>query len=203
MPPFEFDLNKLKNIKLTKEQQQYLFLGVVFFFGGIYVYWKYLMMPLNTQVVDLRVQVEEKERSLKEVMDMQKSWEEYDDRLAAVQRGTQFAARRIPASTALAGVLLRMNRLFLEGGMEMTKFRPDTSSSIKSEFPGISKFIADVSIMATYNKFGVFLSRLSAEDIVYNVEDVQVRAGGAQDDPGAISVGMRVVVYYTAGGEGK
>lgn len=203
MAAFEFDISKLKNIKLTKEQQQFAFLGVVAVFGSIYGYWKYLMMPLGKQVVELRAQVEEKERSLKEVMAMQKSWEEYGDRLAAVQRGSQFAARRIPNSAALSDVLLRLNRLFLEGGLEMTKFRPDTSAAIKSEFSDLNKFIADVDVVATYNKFGTFLSRLSGEDIVYNVEDVQIRENASVDDPGAISVSMRVVVYFSEAGGAK
>lgn len=203
MPAFEFDLNKLKNIKLTKEQQQYLLLGAIMFFAGIYGYWKYLMTPLTKQIGELKLQVEEKQRSLDEVRKMQKSWEEYDDRLAAVQRGTHFTAKRIPADNALSGILLRLNRLFLEGGMDMTKFRPDTSTSIKSEFQGMNKYIADVDVTATYNKFGAFLSRLSSEDIVYNVENVQVRASGSRDDPGAISVSMRVVVYYTGEGGGR
>lgn len=200
MPAFDFDLSKLKNIKLTKEQQQYVFLGVVMFFGGIYGYWKWLMTPLNKQVLDLRATVEQKEQSLKEVLAMQKSWEEYGDRLAAAQRGSQFAARRIPTSAALTGIVLRVNRLFLEGGMEMTKFRPDTTATIKSEFPELSKFIADVDVIASYNKFGTFLSRLSGEEIVYNVEDVQIRESPLPGDPGAISVGMRIVIYYTEAG---
>ncbi len=203
MPAFDFDLSKLKNIKLTKEQQQYVFLGVVMFFGGIYGYWKWIMTPLNKQVVELKATVEQKEQSLREVIAMQKSWEEYGDRLAAVQRGSQFAIRRIPTTAALSGILLRINRLFLEGGMEMTKFRPDTTATIKSEFPELSKFIADVDVVASYNKFGTFLSRLSGEDIIYNVEDVQIRESPTLDDPGAISVGMRVVVYYTETGAAR
>ena len=53
------DLNKLKNIKLTKDQQQYVVFAVLLVGGAVWGYWTKLMVPLGKAIVEKQETLED------------------------------------------------------------------------------------------------------------------------------------------------
>lgn len=166
-------INKLKNLKLTKEQQQYVVLAVVAVAASVYSYWNFLLKPLNAQQEHWTKQVKTKTENLQKARDFKKNWADFEARLSRVQAGEQFVARRIVTGDFIS-TLSRVAAMTLESGVEMAKYQPDdTASGILVE-EGIYKNTASVDILGTFHQVGAFLSRLSGEEIIYNVEDVQL-----------------------------
>lgn len=173
------DLNKLKNIKLTKEQQQYIGVGLLLTGLAVYSYWNFGLKPLNEQMATLQKGLTEKRDNLEKAKRIKGQWEEYNQRLARVQTASQFLARRLPPVSEYNVGIPKMTKMTLEGGITLFSYGEDKSTAVKSEFEGYKKRVSLVVLWGDYHRLGEFLSRLSGEDLIYNIEDVQM--SGAAD----------------------
>jgi Tfp pilus assembly protein PilO len=172
MADLKIDFSKLKNIKLTKEQQQFIGVGVLVAGLGVYSYWNFGLKPLNEEIGSIQKTVAEKKDNLEKAKKIKGQWEEYNQRLARVQTATQFLARRLPRVADYNVGIPRMIKMTLEGGVSLAAFGEDKSANVKSEFEGFTKHVSTIMLTGGYHKLGEFLSRLSTEDLVYNIEDV-------------------------------
>jgi len=170
----KFDLAKLKNIKLTKEQQQLVVLGVFLVGGGVYGYWNYLMVPLRQDQVKVEIELKEEKGKLRKAKEFKP--EAYEKRLAKVQEGIQFVSGRLPPVGDEPMGLQRLITMTLEDGMELG-FNLAKSKPGRVEFPGFQKNIAAITVDTDYHKLGRLFSKLSGEDIVYNIEGLKLTAG--------------------------
>lgn len=189
-------INKLKNLKLTKEQQQYVVLGVVAVAAGVYSYWNFLLKPLNAEQVKWTKEVQTMRDNLTKAREFKKNWADFEARLSRVQAGEQFVSRRIVTGDFI-NTLSRVAALTLESGVELAKYQPDdTASGILVE-EGIYKNTASFEVIGTYHQMGSFLSRLSGEEVIYNVEEIQLspmemKAGGNEM---GIRASMKLLTY--------
>ncbi|MEK7474527.1 MAG: hypothetical protein AAB152_02730 [Candidatus Coatesbacteria bacterium] len=174
MADIKIDLNKLKNLKLTKEQQQYVAAGVLGLGLAVYSYWNFGLKPLNTEIETIHKTLTEQRDNLEKAKRLKGQWEEYNQRLVRVQTASQFLARRLPRLADYNVGVPRMTKMTLEGGVTLGAYGEDKSTSIKSEFEGYVKRVSIIMLAGGYHKLGEFLSRLSGEDLVYNIEDVQM-----------------------------
>ena len=87
-------LNRLKNIKLTKEQQQTVVLVVVVIVAAIFGYFKYVLGPLNVDIAKYRKDLDTMKSDIQEAKIINP--EEYRQRRDRVQAGNQYVARRLP-----------------------------------------------------------------------------------------------------------
>jgi Tfp pilus assembly protein PilO len=199
MAAMKIDLNKLKNIKLTKEQQQFLVLGIVGIAAGAYGYWTYLLKPINEDIVRKRAEVKTKSENLAEARKLKAQDDQYNQRVAFVQSGRQFFARRIPAIKDRLGTITRINKICLEQNMYLVSYRAesDAGAAAKADDLGdnYEKQVATIEVLSNYHGFGAFLSRLSAEDIVYNVDEVQLTQGDQSVKRGLVVATMKLVTY--------
>src|SRR5689334_8379273 len=120
-----FDLNKLKNIKLTKEQQQYVAVAVLLLGGGSYAYYNFVMVPYANQIKTLEKSVQEKKDNLEKARRIKAQWEEYNQRLSRVQAGNAFVARRLPPAKGLDLGITRLIRMATEGGIQLVRYGGD------------------------------------------------------------------------------
>jgi Tfp pilus assembly protein PilO len=204
MAAMNIDLNRLKNLKLTKEQQQYLVGGILGLVGGIYGYWSFLLTPLNRDIVTLQAQLKDKQDNLEKARKLKAQWEEYTQRLARVQTGMQFVTRRLPPDAEFTSQLEKLIKMCLEGGVQIGAFTSEKNAMNKSEFEGFKKNISALTLVSDYHRLGEFLSRLSGEDIVYNVDDLALIAAPDNDvnrnAHNTVQATMKLVTYTDAAG---
>jgi len=194
----KIDLNKLKNLKLTKEQQQYVAAGVLGVGLVVYSYWNFGLKPLNTEISTLQKTVTEKRDNLEKAKRLKGQWEEYNQRLARVQNASQFLARRLPRISDYNVGFAKMTKMTLEGGVTLGLMGEDKSRANKSEFEGYEKRVSIIMLVGGYHKLGEFLSRLSGEDLLYNIEDVQMLGAPdmfQQQHHQSAALAMKLVTY--------
>ena len=191
-------LAKLKNIKLTKEQQQYTVLGVVAAAGLIYGYWTQLLVPLNKRMVQLEKDLRAQESKLGEAKRIKERWEEYEERLMRTRIGMEFVSRRIPAVQTNDMLLRQFQMLCQESGLMFGGFSPAAGPTVRTEYEGTKKLMAMVDFICDYHQLGEFLSRLSTEQKVYTVENVQITPSAVPTKNGSIRVTLNVVTYSDA-----
>jgi Tfp pilus assembly protein PilO len=191
------DLNKLKNLKLTKEQQQFLVGGILGLAAGVYGYWTFALTPLNKEITDLTAKVKEKRDGLDKAKRLKAQWEEYTQRLARVQTGTQYASRRLPPDSEFTVQLERLIKLCLEGGVELGAFTTEKAGGTanKSEFAGYKKNVSGLTLVSDYHRLGAFLSRLSGEDVIYYVDDLTMAVAPANPLHETVLATMKLVTY--------
>ncbi len=195
MAAMALDLNRLKNLKLTKEQQQYLVGGILGIAAGVYGYWNFLLTPLNKDIVQLQATLKEKQDNLEKARRLKAQWEEYTQRLARVQTGMQYTTRRLPSDAQFTVQVERLIKMCLEGNVELGAFTSEKSATNKSEFEGFKKNISGLTLVADYHRLGAFLSRLSGEDIVYNVDDLSLTAAPDNALHNTVVATMKLVTY--------
>lgn len=206
MAGINIDLNKLKNIKLTKEQQQYVALGVISVVAAVYGYWNYLLKPLGVQQEFWRKSVQSSTENLKKAREFKKNWGEFETRLARVQAGEQFIARRILPAAGADQIMLQVSKLALESGVGLTSFTPEDTTKAQLVEEGIYKNPGTLLISCTYHQLGAFFSKLSGENVIYNVEELELTPGKLtpQGSEMVCNSTLKFVTYSTpAGGGGK
>jgi Tfp pilus assembly protein PilO len=207
MADFRLDLKKLKNIKLTKEQQQYVVLGVLLLAGGVYGYWNLLMKPMAEEAERIQKELKTKKENLEQARKLRATWEEYMQRLARVQAASQYVNRRLPPKSEFSASPTRFVKLALEGGVTFAGYRAiETPAASQSEFEGFEKQLANVVLMGEFHKLGEFLSRLSGEDVVYNIGDVNLVGGNFEAQERfniTTSISVDLISYASLEGEKK
>lgn len=168
------DLKKLQNIKLTKEQQQSLALGVVLLFGLGYVYFALVLGPLNADIAKLQKTKSDKESTLQQAKELNSRMEEYTQRLARAQAGESFVARRLPPKSAQADSPAQLIRIMTQDMVYLRSFQPETAAAAKSEFEGLHKNVVNIELVSDFPRFAQFLARLSGEPVVYYIEELKI-----------------------------
>ena len=177
MAGINIDFKKLQNIKLTKEQQQYVALAVVGVAAAVYGYWNFLLKPLDVQQEFWSKAVKERTDNLQKAKEFKRNWAEFETRLARVQAGEQYVSRRILPVAGAEQLMLRISKLALESGVGLTSYKPEDASAAQLVEEGIYKNQGRLEITSTYHQLGSFFSMLSGEDVIYNVDELDVTAG--------------------------
>ncbi len=192
-------INKVKNLKLTKEQQQYVVAAILGLVGGVYGYWNYLLKPLSVDKLHWEKEVQVKEENLKKAREFKKNWSDFEARLARVQAGEQFVARRIVPSGS-TDIMVQLAKLTLESGVVLSSYKPEDQTGAVMVGEGIFKNSAAIELRCNYHQLGGFLSRISGEETIYNVEDVQIEAIDISSDRNSMTIKtMMKLLTYTAG----
>jgi Tfp pilus assembly protein PilO len=118
--------------------QQYLILGVLAFLGLSYLYYQFLLKPLNVSIVakreELRLQTEELENARK----IAEKYEEFKKRADTIQRELEWLQSRIPKIIDQANLVESLNLIQNHSGLVFTDFQfqpPVTTNSAYDEVP--------------------------------------------------------------------
>lgn len=200
MADLKAEFEKLKNLKLTKEQQQSVALVILLAAGLVYGYWNFVLKPLNASIAELTEKAKTKREMIDKARKLKAQWEEYNQRMARVQTAESYVNRRLPPATEFTVAMARMIRLSLEGSVDWLSYRGEEKGSggNKSEFPGFDKKSANFTLIGGFHRLGAFLSRLTAEDPVFNIEDVKLAGGvpGMLDATGwSAAIDIKLVTY--------
>ena len=189
------DLNKLKNIKLTKDQQQYVVFAVLLVGGAVWGYWTKLMVPLGKAIVEKQETLEDEKRKLNEARKFDQK--EYDLRVEKVQEGMRYFSRRLPPADEGYSELKKVIRLVIESGVDLKSIKPERGKSSK-DFSGFKQNPTTVVIDADYHDLGAFLSKLTGEELLYVVEELQLAQApvdAARPLAPRVSATLKLVTY--------
>lgn len=193
---FKLDFSKLKNIKLTQQQQQMVVMTVIAVGGAVYGYWNYLITPMNADIKTVSEKLKNNKEDLKKAKEFKANWTLYKQRLAKVQEAAKFVAKRLPSSTdSFVEGVQRVMKISLEGEIKVTPYSQMKTKKKEIEFPGFQKNIAELSVSTEFHKLGEFLSTLSGENILYNVENVTLRTSGPNQQHHTVAATMDLVTY--------
>lgn len=172
---FKLDLSKLKNIKLTQQQQQMVVMAVIAVGGAVYGYWNYLVKPMNKDIKVLTETFSNKKEDLKKAKEFKANWTLYEQRLSKTQEGLRYAASRVPPKGQLTSNLSKLVTITQDGGLELIGYTPKkVKGKEKEEFKGFEKKAVVISVAADFHSVGRFFSMLSGENLLYLVEDVSL-----------------------------
>jgi len=193
---FKLDFSKLKNIKLTQQQQQMVVLTVIAVGGAVYGYWNHLITPMNKDIKTVSEKLKNNKADLKKAKEFKANWTLYEQRLAKVQEATKFVGKRLPASTdTFVESVQRVMKISLAGEIKVTPYSQMKTKKKEGEFPGFQKNIAKLSVSTEFHKLGEFLSTLSGEDIIYNVEEVTLKTAGPNQQHHTVVATMDLITY--------
>lgn len=206
MADLNLDLSKLKNIKFTKEQQQYLALGILLLAGGAYGYWNFGLKPLSSQIEKLTKDIKDKKDNIEKARKLKGQWEEYNQRLSRVQAGLAFVGTRLPSSETYQIGWSRLIRMGTEGNVKLEAGGVvDDSAKTKSEFEGFEKKVQVVVFSGDFVSLGNFLSRLTGERQVYLIEDISavgLPRPYQEDFHQSALIGFRLITYVEKAASG-
>lgn len=191
------DINKLKNIKLTKEQQQYVAGAVMVVAVGVWGYWTKVMQPLSVEISAKREELKGEMEKLDQARKFSK--EDYDQRMELVRTGSKYMAMRMPPADDRFPGIKRLIRLTVEDGLELTSYKPVKARPSKKKDPYIPN-VANVTIYTSFHELGRFLSKLTGEDLLYLVEELKLTeqpagVSGARGVTGRLKADLKLITF--------
>ena len=180
------------NIKLTKEQQQYLVLGVLALGGGGFVYVKYFWMPISEKIAQTKKQIEEVEAKIAKAKTQAVRLNKIQKELEELNIQALEAERRLPKTQDLPGTIDTVTALARRYNVKLTGLSAGASKAQAHFIETAYK----VDASATYHELGRLLAGLALEERIFNVRGITY---GAPDGEGRMSVKFDLVSYQYKG----
>lgn len=165
-------------IQLTKEQQQYLGGGAIFFalVAGLYV--KFFWLPISEKEKDLQDQISSIETKISKAEAQASRLKRLQDELASLNQQAGEAEKRLPKDKDVPDVLVTLSKLAQKYQVTILGFSPGPQKA-QTYFVELSY---PMTIKGSYHNIGRFLAAIALETRIFNAKDV---------------------VYPTAGGDGE
>lgn len=182
----------MANIKLTKEQQQMIVLGIVMLGGFGYAYVTFFWMPTAKKIVETRTQIEGIEAKINKAKQVSARLPKLEQELLRLNEQAMAAERRLPKNKSVPDILVTIGGLAAKNGVELVSFTP---GAIQSK-PFFSELIYPLSIRGKYHNIGKFLAAVALEERIFNVQNVVYTEPGPD---GTMSVTLTLVSYQYKG----
>jgi Tfp pilus assembly protein PilO len=157
-------------MKITP-MQQYIFLGVALFLGIVFLYYQFLLKPINTKIVTLQATLDQKKKDLEEAKRIAEKFVEFKKRADSVQRELEWIQNRIPKTIEKAKLLEEINYVQGRSGVILTNFTfaaAPISTDICTEIPTSITFKSDFKGLIN------FLFQVSKSDLFMTVHDIAI-----------------------------
>lgn len=166
-------------MKLTP-LQQYLILGVIAFLGIVFLYYQFLLKPINNQITNLQSTLQQKKDKLEEAKKKIANYVEFKKQTDSIQRELEWYQNRIPRTVEKTKVLEELNLAQSRSGVVLTSILfPQGMQSSKdySELPATVRFNSD------YQGLINFLYQTNASNLFMIVRDLVVTPILVADHP--------------------
>jgi Tfp pilus assembly protein PilO len=129
--------------------QQYIILGIFAFLGLGFLYYEFLLKPVNSKIVDLQQTLDSKKKDLEEAKKTVAQYAEFKKKADAVQRELEWDQSRIPDSIDKAQFLQTIGLIQSRSGVFLTNFqiqnngvgvKKGTNGASYSTFPTVIQF---------------------------------------------------------------
>jgi len=178
------------NIKLTKQQQQYLVLAVMVIGGGGFAYVKYFWMPTAKEISDKRVAIEKVEKSIAKAKSNAGKLKKIQKELEILNKKAEEAEKRLPKDEDFPTVVDTITALSRKYNVSLRSF----STGQSSEQAHFIQITYRLSGSAPYHDLGRFFASLALEERIYNVQNVSFSP--AQD---IVNVNFELISYMYKG----
>lgn len=177
-------------IKLSKEQQKYIAVGVVATVAFLFLYWKVFWSPIAAKIEDTRAKIEELDGKIARAKAQAARLPQLEKELAVLAEQAVEAEKRLPKTKSTPDILVTVSSLALKSRVTVSSFSPGTMSQ-KQYFTELNYPVA---AKGSFHSIGKFLAALALEERIFNVVNVQFAGSG-----GELTVSFILVSYQYKG----
>lgn len=180
------------NIKLSKEQQQYLAVAVLVLGGGGFAYIKYFWLPVSAKIAETRAKIEEVEGKISKAKNQAVRLNKIQKELEELNIAALEAEKRLPKTQDLPAVIDTVTALSRRYNLKLVTFTPGGSKP-QAHFIETTYLLTG---SASFHELGRFLAAVALEERIYNVRAVTY---GAPDAEGKMNVSFQLISYQYKG----
>ena len=151
--------------------QQYIILGMVAFLGIVFLYYQFLLKPINARIVTLQSTLDQKKKDLENAKKIAEKFVEFKKRADSVQRELEWIQNRIPKTIDKSKLLEAINFAQDRSGVILTSFQfasAPSNTDICTEIPAIIKFNTDFKGLLN------FLYQIGKSDLFMTIRDLSI-----------------------------
>jgi Tfp pilus assembly protein PilO len=165
-------------MKLTP-LQQYIILGVVAFLGLTFLYYQFLLKPVNAQITSLQDTLKQKKDKLEEAKKKVANYVEFKKQADSIQRELEWYQNRIPKTVDKEKLLEAISFAQSRSGVVLTNFQFQTLKTSKdySELPANIRFSSNFSGLID------FLYQTSTSNLLMTVKNLSITPLSTRDHP--------------------
>jgi len=157
-------------MKMTKTQQ-YIVAGVIGLLGLVFVYYQFVLKPVNDQITTLRSTLEQKKKDLEEAKKIIAKYAEFKKKADSIQRELEWVQNRIPKTAEHAKIVGDVDFLQARSGLSLTSFKFSPAPVAKDIYTEIP---AEVKFTSTYKELLSFLYEMSISRSLMTVKDLKL-----------------------------
>ena len=182
---------KLK-IRLTRQQQQYLAILLVWLIGGGYAYLNYFWIPTSKKIAATKKQIEEAEEKILKAKGYAGRLEKVEKEIVILTDQAAEAEKRLPKQKDFPAIIDTLNSLSQRYSVRMVSFSPGSAQEkqyfIETVYP--------VAVVGSYHDAAKFFAALALEQRIFNVRNVNY---ASPDEGGRLSINFMLVSYQYKG----
>lgn len=166
-------------MKLTP-LQQYMILGVGAFLGIVFLYYQFLLKPVNAQIENLQSTLDQKREKLEEAKKKVANYVEFKKQADSIQRELEWYQNRIPKTIEKTKMLEALSLAQSRSGVVLTSIlfpQGGQGSKDYSELPATVRFNSD------YQGLINFLYQTNASNLFMIIRDLTVSPATSADHP--------------------
>ncbi len=171
--------------------QQYIILGVFAFLGLVFLYYQFLLKPINNKIVAAQTELDGKKKDLEEAKMIVAKYVEFKKREDSIQRELEWIQNRIPKTIEKTKLVEAITFLQSRSGVLLTSFTitPPASKDTYTEIP------INIQLRSDFKGLMNFLYQLSTSNLLMTARGLRVLpyAPTSTDDP-KLSLSAQIIV---------
>lgn len=180
------------NIKLTKQQKQYVAAGVVFLLGFGYVYISFFWLPFSRRIQELEEKIAATDREIETAKAQAARLPRIEAELVLLNQQAVEAERRLPRVKSVPDILVTLTTLAKKYNVDIVAFAPGGQQSREFFF----ELNYPVTVRGSFHNLGRFLAALALEERIFNVQTVNFGGAG---EKGMLSIAFTLLSYQYKG----
>lgn len=181
------------NIKLTKQQQQYLAVGVVLFGAFCYVYIAFFWSPISKRTAEVQKQIEEVEAKIDKAQRQAARLPRLEAEILELNAKAVEAEKRLPRKKSVPDILVTLSALAEKYHVVLVSFTPGQQKSLAF----FNELNYPVSVKGSFHNIGKFLAAVALEERIFSVQNVIY--GEPAGEAGEMAVNFTLIAYQYKG----
>lgn len=179
-------------IKLSKQQMQYVAAGVIGAAALGFVYVKFFWMPISKHIEELQAKIAENSSKIEKAQSVANRLPAIQKELADLNRQTSEMEMQLPKSRSVPDILVTVSRIAEKYGVELQNFTPGGNKQQQY----FTEWTYPITCLGMYHNIGRFLAALAVEQRIYNIQNVSYGTIGTDR---RIPVTFSLVAYQYKG----
>ncbi|OGR88266.1 MAG: hypothetical protein A3J74_01560 [Elusimicrobia bacterium RIFCSPHIGHO2_02_FULL_57_9] len=180
------------NLKLTKQQMQYIAAGLVILAAGGFMYINYFWLPTSQKIGEANEKIKEIEAKIEKATRQAARLPRLEAELIQLDEQAREAERRLPKKKSVPDILVTVSALADKSQVTLLRFAPGPQANkqffIELAYP--------VAVRGSFHNIGRFLASVALEERIFNVQNVNY---GAPNESGELQVTFTLISYQYKG----